>query len=192
MPRQPPAGAFPVSPWSMRGQMYLSLWGAGRGLVGTAFVDYQPGSDLTYAELLRARPARHGRHAAVTITDIWVDSPASRDGGRALWAIPKGLATFSLQHGAEFLGEARAADRPLARARFNAGRRLPGRLPFRSRTTQPRESGEPVVAPFSGSAGLRVARARWDFDEHGPFADLRGRRPIASVVLEDFRLRFGA
>jgi Acetoacetate decarboxylase (ADC) len=193
MPPTPssPSGGYPPSPWSLRGQLFLSLWHVGPGLVGTAFVDYQEGSELTYAELLRATPTRAGRRLAVTITDIWVDSPASRDGGRALWAIPKDLADFTLKHGPVFGGEARGEQRWLASTEFVAGRRLPGRLPFRSRTAQRRGHGETVLAPMSGTARFRHARARWDFPPDGPFADLRGRRPLASVVLEDFALRFG-
>lgn len=187
-----PRGDFPPSPWSMRGQLYLSLWRLGRTLVGTAFVDYQPGSELTYAELLRARPTRDGRRAGVTITDIWVDSAASRAGGRALWAIPKELAGFSMRRAERFHGEARTDGRPVAVAEFDPGRRLPGRLPFRSCTRQRRDSGEVVVAPLTGSARVRRARARWEFPDDGPFADLRGRRPLTSIVLEDFDLRFGA
>lgn len=45
----PSPGSYPPSPWSMRGQLYLSLWRVGRALVGTAFVDYQAGSELEYA-----------------------------------------------------------------------------------------------------------------------------------------------
>jgi len=191
-PTPSPSPGYPPSPWSMRGQLYLSLWRLGRRLVGTAFVDYQSGSELEYGELLRARPSRSGRRPAVTITDIWVDSPASRDGGRAMWAIPKGLATFSQQHGPVFRGEARQDGGLLAGAEFVATRRLPGRLPYRSRTLQRRPGGEEVVAPLSGSAGVRLARASWDFPADGPFADLRGRRPLLSVVLDDFALRFGA
>lgn len=190
-PATTPAPGYPPEPWSMRGQLYLSLWRVGRGLVGTALVDYQAGSELEYGELLRARLTRAGRRPAATITDIWVDSPASRDGGRAMWAIPKGLATFSQQHVPVFRGEARDGGRLLAGAEFTARRRLPGRLPFRSRTRQSRPTGEVVVAPFAGSAGVRLARASWDFPADGPFADLRGRRPLLSVVLADFALRFG-
>lgn len=187
-----PRGDFPPSPWSMRGHLYLSLWRLGRTVVGTAFVDYQPASELTYAELLRARPTRHGRRPAVTITDIWVDSPASRAGGRTLWALPKDLAGFSMRYAEQFRGEAHTDGRPVAVAEFDPGRRLPGRLPFRSRTRQRRDSGEVVVTPLTGSAWVRRARAWWKFPEDGPFADLRGRRPLTSVVLEDFDLRFGA
>lgn len=192
----PPSGGYPHSPWSLRGQLYLSLWRVGPRLVGTAFVDYQEGGELTYAELLRATPTRVGRRLAVTITDIWVDAPASRDGGRALWAIPKGLADFTLTHGPVFGGEARVEHGALASAEFVVGRGLPGRLPFRSRTAQRRgasddNTGETVLAPMSGTARIRHARARWDFPPDGPFADLRGRRPLVSVVLEDFALHFG-
>ena len=189
---QSPSPGYPPSPWSMRGQLYLSLWRVGRGLVGTAFVDYQAGSELEYGELLRARPTRAGRHPSVTITDIWVDSPASRDGGRAMWAIPKGLAAFSQQHGPVFRGEARDDGGLLAAAEFTARRRLPGRLPYRLRTRQQRPDGTVVVAPLSGSAGVRIARASWEFPAQSPFADLRGRRPLLSVVLDEFALRFGA
>jgi Acetoacetate decarboxylase (ADC) len=187
----PPPGGYPPSPWSLRGQLFLSLWRVGRRLVGTAFVDYQEGSELTYAELLRATPTRTGRRPAVTITDIWVDSPVSRDGGRALWAIPKDLADITLEHAPVFCGAARDERGSLASAEFVVGRGLPGRLPFRSRTAQRRGDGETVVAPMSGTARVRQARARWDFPADGPFADLRGRRPLASVALEDFALRFG-
>jgi Acetoacetate decarboxylase (ADC) len=187
-----PSPAYPPSPWSMRGRLCLSLWRVGRALVGTAFVDYQPGSMLEYGELLRARLTRAGARPAVTITDIWVDSPASRDGGRALWAIPKGLADFSQRHGSVSCAEARLDGRLLAGADFAVRRRLPGRLPYRLRTRQQRADGEVVVAPLSGSAEVRLARASWDFPGDGPFADLRGRRPLLSVVLDDFSLRFGA
>jgi hypothetical protein len=193
MPPTPssPSGGYPPSPWSLCGQLFLSLWQIGPRLVGTAFVDYQEGSELAYAELLRATPTRIGRRLAATITDIWVDSPASRDGGRALWAIPKDLADFTLEHGPVFGGEARGEQGWLASAEFVVGRGLPGRAPFRSRTAQRRAHGETVLAPMSGTARFRHARARWDFPPDGPFADLRGRRPLASVVLEDFALRFG-
>jgi hypothetical protein len=193
MPSTPssPSSGYPPSPWTLRGQLFLSLWRIRHRLVGTAFVDYQQGSELTYAELLRATPIRMGRRLAVTVTDIWVDSPASRDGGRALWAIPKDLADFTLKHGPVFDGEARDGHGSLASAEFVVGRGLPGRLPFRSRTAQRRAHGENVLAPMSGTARVRHAKARWDFPTDGPFAELRGRRPLASVVLEDFALRFG-
>ena len=66
------------------------------GVYGAAFVSYEEPGPLTYRELLVAR-LLDGRHRRVRITDIWVDSVASRDGGRVLWAIPKELAELDLE-----------------------------------------------------------------------------------------------
>ena len=96
---------YPAAPWRLQGQLWLSLFrvpgSAGRpgGLYGVAFVGYEPGSDLTYSELLVARPVRGpgGATPRIEITDIWVDSPASMAGGRALWGIPKELCDFTLE-----------------------------------------------------------------------------------------------
>jgi hypothetical protein len=185
------AHGFPPSPWTLYGQLRLSLWRVGARLVGTAFVEYEPGSVLTYSELLRARPTRLGRGLAVTITDIWVDSVASCEGGRALWAIPKEMATFSTQRQPTFLAGARRPGGAIAIAEFATGNPLPRRMPLRARTAQRRDDGELVVAPISGSARVRRARAAWEFAADGPFADLHGRRPLVSFVLEDFDLTFG-
>ena len=100
---------YPAAPWQMRWDSSgCRCSGCGEdvderrtaGVYGAAFVSYEPGSDLTYSELLVARPVKtdeHGRR--VEITDIWVDSPASVAGGRELWAIPKGLCDFTLETG---------------------------------------------------------------------------------------------
>src|SRR3954454_8778329 len=96
--------AYPAAPWTMVGQLWLSIFKLGAdvdelrtaGVYGAAFVSYEPGSPLTYSELLVARlvPVEGQRGRRVSITDIWVDSPASVAGGRELWAIPKGLCDF--------------------------------------------------------------------------------------------------
>ena len=95
---------FPSPPWSLTAQMWLSVFAVrdtGRpdrpaGVYGAAFVDYQEDGVLAYHELLVARLHDAARRR-VRITDIWVDSVASRDGGRALWAIPKQLADLPLR-----------------------------------------------------------------------------------------------
>ena len=66
----------------------------GRGVVGTAWVSYEPGGVLSYREVMATLLVRRGRRVMPTIMRIWVDSEASRDGGRALWGIPKDLATL--------------------------------------------------------------------------------------------------
>jgi len=95
---------FPSPPWSLTAQMWLSVFAvrdSGRpdrpaGVYGAAFVDYQEDGVLAYHELLVARLHDAARRR-VRITDIWVDSVVSRDGGRALWAIPKQLADLPLR-----------------------------------------------------------------------------------------------
>ena len=209
---------FPSPPWQMRAQVWMSLFAvrsSGRpdrpsGVYGAAFVNYEPGSELTYHELLVARLVRAGRSAHVRITDIWVDSPTSRDGGRSLWAIPKHLADLPLDSGAvgpvERTSFSGVADgQHLATARFTT---LPKaavvRMPFATSTSQLRDpgTGEPagpvegasdevVVSPFTGSHRGVPSRARWTFDASGPLGFLHGRRPVASFRLRDTKLNFG-
>lgn len=180
-----------------------------RGVYGAAFVDYEPGSELTYHELLVARLVRAGRTAHVRITDIWVDSATSRDGGRSLWAIPKHLADLPLDRGVvgpvertSFSGLAEGQH--VATARFTTlPRAAMVRLPFATSTSQLRDAktGEPstverdnadvVLSPFTGSHRGVPSRASWTFDAAGPLSFLHGRRPLASFRLKDTRLNFG-
>ena len=198
---------FPSPPWQMRARAWLSLFAVRdprpadrpRGVYAAAFVDYLEGSELTYHELLVVRLVRSGRSPQVRVTDAWVDSPVSRDGGRSLWAIPKELADLPLRAGdwgpvvrTSFSGVARG--RHLASATFTTTPRAAVlRLPFATATSQPALDGEAgtVVSPFSGSAKAVPSRAVWRFDEEGPLAFLRGRRPLASFHLRDVSLRFG-
>ena len=92
---------YPAAPWDMHGQLWLSLFRVAHavdelrpaGVYGVALVRYEDPSPLTYGELLVAHTVKKPVKG-VTITDIWVDSPASVAGGRELWAIPKGLCEF--------------------------------------------------------------------------------------------------
>lgn len=193
---------FPSPPWHLRGSMWLSLFVCREGnshrpagLYGVAFVDYAGGT-LTYHELLVARLVRGDRLPRVTITDIWVDSVASRDGGRTLWAIPKELGR--LQLGTTTRGPARGASWnasvetvPVAAARFIAPRVPTLRAPYAFSVSQAREDGASVITPVRGSARTVPVRAQWDFGADGPLAWLKGRRPLASFVLDDFRMTFG-
>jgi hypothetical protein len=112
--------AYPPEPWDLRGQMYLSVFAVPRSAlpalppplaatvrpvgrrvpVGAAWVSYEPGGVLTYRELLTAVLVHERGRPRVSILDIWVDSVASRDGGRALWGIPKNLAQLTIRPGA--------------------------------------------------------------------------------------------
>ena len=194
---------FPSPPWSMQGHMWLSLFPVRSGtperpagLYGAAFVDYVEGSVLTYRELLVARLVRDGAVPRVHITDIWVDSEASRDGGRSLWAIPKDLAELHvLQHGmgpaARVSGDANINGSPVAAARFTAPRVPSLRTPFAFTVDQNREDGSRTVTSVSGSSRNMLVHGRWDFGADGPLAWLHGRRPVGSFRLGDFRMTFG-
>ncbi|MFG2041000.1 acetoacetate decarboxylase family protein [Dactylosporangium sp. NPDC048998] len=201
--------AYPAEPWSLRGRMYVSVWalpvadlpelppelagvvrvvGFGRwAVVGTAWVDYRPGGDMSYRELLSAVLVRAGLRPRVTVTHIWVDSPGSRDGGRALWGIPKELAEF------ELTGERAAAATgagPIAAADLR--RRRPAlRLPVGFRVTQAL-AGAAKTTPVRATARCGPARVAWTIEPDGPLRFLAGRRPLLSMVADDFRMRFGA
>jgi acetoacetate decarboxylase len=192
----------------MRGQLWLSLFrlredaDASRpaGVYGAAFVSYEPGSELTYSELLVARPVsgeEHGRR--VSIVDIWVDSPASVAGGRELWAIPKGLCDFSLDtsHAGPLSRTEWSATlerRPVASASFTDLSRAAPRLPFRGGTWQPgigETGGEDRTAALRGSSRTLPCRGRWEFDRAGPLGWLADARQLASFRMADFRMTCG-
>lgn len=201
--------SYPPEPWHLRGQMYVSVWPvpraqlpplppalaarvrpltvAGRGLVGTAWVDYGPGGVLQYRELLSAVLVRRAGRPLVSIVDIWVDSPASRDGGRALWGIPKELAELDFRPAGGGL-DARAG--AIAQARLARGPRLPGRWPARFSVVQVVGDGTRTT-PVRSHAAVHVAKAGWQVPADGPLGYLAGRRPLLTVALRDFHLTFG-
>jgi acetoacetate decarboxylase len=197
---------YPAAPWPLVGQLWVSLFrvptdvDATRraGLYGAAFVSYEPDSPLTYSELLVARPLRTPQGRRVSITDIWVDSPASMAGGRELWAIPKDLCDFTLdtEHRGPVSHTEWAASlerRPIAEARFTDISRGAPRTPFRAGLWQPElEPGQGEgTAVMRGTAKTLPCRASWDFAADGPLSWLRGRRPLASFRMASFRMLFG-
>jgi Acetoacetate decarboxylase (ADC) len=202
--------AYPPQPWSLRGDMHVSVWAvpvadlpvipselAGavrvvrlgrRALVGAAWVDYQPGGDMTYHELLSSVLMRAGLRPRVTITHIWVDSADSRDGGRELWGIPKDLADFQMTSDAA--GASSGAD-PIASASMRGGLRLPGRWPIGFRVTQAL-SGKPKTTRVRATARVSFAKVEWHVAPDGPLGFLSACRPMLSVVASGFRMRFGS
>jgi acetoacetate decarboxylase len=194
---------FPSPPWSLQGRLWLSLFPVRTGtpdrppgLYGAGFVDYAEGSVLTYRELLLARLAFAGPAPRVHVTDMWVDSERSRDGGRSLWAVPKEPADL---HVAQWTagptprasGDANIMGAPIAAARFTGARVPTLRTPFRFSLQQQREDGTRVVTPVSGSSRNVPVLGRWDFGADGPLAWLQGRTPVASFSIGDFQMTFG-
>ena len=183
--------------------MWLSLFAVRRGtpdrpagVYGAAFVDYQEGGVLSYRELLVARLVRDGAVPRVRITDIWVDSPTSREGGRSLWAIPKELADLHVQErvlgpAARTAWSARVDGTPVAAAAFTGVPAAALRTPLGFTVTQTRDDGSEVVTPVSGSARSLPCLGGWQFGTDGPLAWMRGQRPLLSFRLSDFRITFG-
>jgi hypothetical protein len=199
--------SYPAQPWHLRGHAWLSAWlvpvselpsepkpfsVAGRGLVFTAWVDYDERGELPYHELLMAVAVRSGPSIAVTITDIWVDSEASMHGARELWKIPKELADFDFSTPGRsplrltgLTAEATGSEGVLASAAFKIGAGLPFRLPARFSVRQ-RGARCPVrVAGFA-----HRARATWKPVQRLSLLD--GREPLFSAHIRDFRMRFGS
>ncbi len=204
----------------MRGQVYMSVWSvpvhrcslqvdpvfepvvvAGRMFVTGSFVDYEPGSTLTYGELamnivVKQRGAR--RYGAATPL-IWVDSEPSLRGGRALWNLPKELARFELDRsppGGGFSGAAwDERGRLMGRARFEL---LPG-LPRRVRLPIMLPDlysmrGQVCETKDTFSTSLRLLRGSWSIPDSSPLAALgrADQKPQRSVWMRDFALTLPA
>lgn len=197
---------YPPEPWDLRGQLHASAFlvplaavpaevppgctpvRIGRfGVVGTAWVSYEQGGALSYRELMATLLVRCGRRVLPTIVAIWVDSEASRDGGRELWGIPKDLATF------EFRDErfvAREENGPIATGTVRSRLPLPGALPVRFSVVQGL-NGAAKISPVRSRASLALSSATFTADPAGRLAFLAGRRPFASFSMRDFRMSFG-
>ena len=204
-----PAGVdttYPPAPWHMHGQLWLSLFRVREGdhpdrepgVYGVALVRYEEPSPLTYGELLVAHMVSTGSKPpkAVSITDIWVDSPASVAGGRELWAIPKDLCDFTFRSEPQGLftrttWTTSIGDRPIASAWFTDASRFAPRLKFKGNTRQQRESGEAVTASLTGSSKAMPCRGAWSFDPDGPLGWLHGKHTLASFRQADFTMSFG-
>lgn len=150
---------------------------AGNAFVAVAFVSYEPGSELTYEELLVATPVRDEGRLAVSVPQIWVDSEASRQGGREMWAIPKQLAKFG--QGSSIAGVA-----------VSGGVAVPGEWTTAGWTAQ-RLEGRDIRTRMRLSGRFRLVRAAWLFPASGPLGYLTGRTALVSFASRDMRLTFG-
>lgn len=208
-----PSTDFPPEPWHLGGSMLATVWKVdptdvrtrvdpflpsgvrpvtvgGHAFVMTAFVRYEPGSVLSYDELLVAVIARRGFRPITTIPQIWVDSPASVQGGRTLWGIPKHLATFEQTWGGTITGAATADGVPLASVRATQGLRIPGwrRVPL---PNGHRLDGRTTFADVQALGRLHLARATWEIPAESPLAWITRGRPSVSLALRDMAIRFG-
>jgi len=195
--------AYPAEPWDLHGHAYIGAWVVprphlpaphspdtlpltifGRGFVGAAFFVYEQPSPLTYDEIMATVLVRQGWRVRVSITHIWVNSAASRDGGRELWGIPKELADFEVVPHVSYTA-AGIGSLVLRRVR-----RLPWALPAGFRIAQDR-AGTLLVTPVTGRLRLGTAAAGWSFAADGPLAFLHGRKPLLTLAARPFSLLFG-
>ncbi len=207
--------SFPPAPWRLQGQLYASVWWvpvrrlqlsldpalelltvAGRACVAAAFVDYQPGSVLTYGELFGAVSVRlrGSLRAGMTVTHMWVDSEPSLRGGRALWGMPKQMARFALDPAppdAAFTGASwDSQGKELARVRMQplAGAPRKVRLPVPVLNLQVLH-GKVQAPPSAIRFSPRLLRAaEWTIPGDSPLAELgiAGVRPGVSAQARDF------
>jgi acetoacetate decarboxylase len=203
-------GDYPPPPWQLQGQAHFHvllvraghlpatpdgfapLVLGGRGLVVVGWVDYRGGSILRYRELLAAVAGRWSGGLTATVTHMWVDSPASRAGGRELWGYPKELAEFALAIDPSGRASARLPDGggELAQGSFDALLTLPRAISVRGGTVQSRAGGLVEVKArfrFRPSLGRGSLGAAPD----GPLAFVNGARRLMSIGMRDFHFTFG-
>jgi hypothetical protein len=168
---------------------YRLLRLAGRVPAALVWVSYRPGGVLSYRELMLALPVRHRAFVRVTVPQVWVDSAASRAGGRELWALPKELADFAVGPDGGLVVR-RPDGRDLAAVAFRPRLRLPGRWSVRFGVAQPDRFG-PAIAPVRMSGRLEVGSAAVEFTPGSPLTGIRNRRPIFAATLRSFVLIIG-
>ena len=159
---------------------------AGRWLLGVACLAYGGGGILAYNELVVGVAVRSGVGLGVHIPQIWVDSKVSLEGGRALWGIPKELASF--QKAASGWPSVVVDGEELASMEIRPRWPIPRRWKMKSRVVQAR-GDEVLVSRFRVDSHLAWSWARWHFS--GPLAFLENKRPLVSIGLSRARLEFG-
>jgi hypothetical protein len=195
---------YPPEPWYLGGSLLASAFlvdgarfrdalPAGRRpvrfgsriVVGVASASYVPGGALAYEELLVAVPTWGRGGLRITIPQIWVDSAQSRDGGRALWGIPKELAVF---------------ERSQTQASMNSSDAVLSSHEGRALLPGMRQVALPILQPVDGGSILsrnrvigriRGLRARWSFAADGPLGYLADHQPFFSFAVRDASIIFG-
>ena len=209
MPKATPQ-PYPPEPWYLGGGMLVSVFLVdrsalsalpdgrhpitigGRAIVGVAFTGYTPGGVLAYDELLVAVPSLGRGGLRITIPQIWVDSPASQAGGRALWGIPKQLGVFDrTERGAHVTVRMRDGDGPVAEIRAIRGLPLlPGMRQLALPILQVLDSRR-ILSHNRVIGRITGLRASWTINPAGPLTWLSGHRPLMNVAIRDASIIFG-
>jgi hypothetical protein len=163
----------------------------GKTLGGLVFLAYERGT-LTYRELnVVAGLVRRGTRFAFVLPRLYVDSAASLAGGRAIWGVPKEMATFEIGHEIGLTTiDVRQGAHGVCRIRCSVpvrGLRLPLPMPALG------ERDEELLF-FTGrmAARLSLARAAVELPPDSEFGGLNLTRPKLAVRCEDLTLRVPA
>ncbi len=199
---------YPPAPWTLRGWGVATLqpvdlaqarcvappgahvvpvW-PGKTLGGLLLLAYGVGSTLHYNELnLVAGLVRFDGRLAFWLPRLYVDSPASLAGGRAIWGAPKELAdfTFAAERTQTSVTIVRS-DRALCRLTFGTpGRGLRLVLPMPAVGLR-----DGALVPFTGRLAARFSPVRVDvaIPADAAFAGLRLDRPFMGVRCDALEL----
>lgn len=200
--------AYPRAPWQLRGHAvalvrpvditvarryappevrFIPVW-PGKTIGGIYYASYEQGSALAYSELaVIVGVARIGKSIGCWTPRLWVDSPASRNGGRDLWGMPKEEAAFAVEdHRLERRVVVRRGDEELCRLQFGLPR-IAAQTAAVFPTFGVREDGE-IVRVVGRAEGLfGPVRATLTMPRSSPYASLGGR-PWLSVLVQNMDL----
>lgn len=214
-PGQPDASqasgvSYPPAPWRLCGNMYGALLrlpngvvpqdelpqhigverGDGSLIAAVVWAEYGPGSVLAYREFMVVAMTRLTVPLTGTVLRIWVDSAESREGGRNLWRIPKGLAGFSFRQGDDFTGSIMIDGKEQASYSFAPRCTVPGRWPFRMIVQQDTEAGRRrTVSSMRGR--LQIGGGELNIPQDGELAYLGRGSVITHIAVRNFQAQFG-
>ncbi len=203
-----PPHAVPPAPWTLRGWGFASVhladvktvrhlvppdtWivcvAPGKTLAALYFASYKVGSTLAYRELaIAVAIVRHGKRVYAWAPQLYVDSPASVAGGRAIWGLHKTLAEFE---------RTRTRGRATATVRAD-GREIATFMATSGGPSLPLSAPVPVLGmrgefalPFvaSARARARLASATVTLPGDSPYRHVFARRALVAVRFDELAL----
>ena len=200
--------AYPQPPWSLRGDMFVALVKMPPNTVpaeivpacarqrpdrsmtlAVAFVDYQPGGQLSYREFL-VGATNQAMLGTGTILKIWVDTMVSLAGGRELWFIPKDLADFDVHTDGGFTGTVTVDGQKALAYSYTPTLTLPGRWTLPNTLLQEHD-GAVRRTKSKFRARFQLGKGTLDIADSGPVSFLRQGRVLRHVAMRDFTATFG-
>jgi hypothetical protein len=200
--------SYPPAPWHLRGWGIATVGlvdaraalpfvppdssvvsvAPGKTVGGLLFLSYESGSTLVYNELnVISALVRVGSRVAFYLPRLYVDSPASLAGGRAIWGVPKLAAAFDVAtRGTERSVVVHGPQGDLCTLRATAPRGgIPLPLPMPAVGTH-----DDRFLFFTGRMRARLSRtnATVQLPRDGEFAPLGLDRPLFSVWLDALTL----